>query len=382
MAGKFTRRSLLAATALTGCGALAACGRKRAPRYSGWLFIASDGEHGIAVADLAEFSRVTTIPLPHNPRQILRAGEKVFATCPEGRLICEIDVSRLTVAGRVSVAGQIVTAAVSPDGAFLAVAADRPAALHLIDVNTRKVVKTVPLPNSPVSMDVSKTMAAIDTAANTVDRVALPGGKLLGSTALGLRGGVIRIHPGGTSILVGADGQNQIVTLDPATGAILARLPLAFSPTHFCFNSDAGQMFVTGTGEDSIIIVSPYQNEVDQTMVAGHKPYALAVADVNDRNLLFVTNTGSGDLTIFDIDTRGLASSVHIGGKPGDVLITPDGGYALVVDSASGDVSVVRMSSALDKNKFASMGQGARPLFTVFPTGSAPQSAAIIPRAF
>ncbi len=46
-------------------------------------------------------------------------------------------------------------------------------------------------------------------------------------------------------------------------------------------------------------------------MIAGRTPGALAVSD--SRNLLFVTNPGSGDLTILDIDTRHLSASVHVG---------------------------------------------------------------------
>lgn len=375
MAGKFTRRALLAVTAVS------ACGRRRAPRYSGWLFVASAAERGIAVADLSEFRRVTTIALPQNPRQILRAGEKVFVTCPDARLICEIDPSRLSTTGRMVLPGRIVSAAVSANASFLVVTTDRPAALHIIDTNTRRITRTVALPDTPVGMDISEGMAAINVAGNAVVRVSLPEGKLLGSTDLGLRGGIVRMRPDGKSILIGAAGQNQIVTIDAATGELLARLPLAFAPTHFCFSADnGGQMFVTGTGEDSIIIVSPYQNEVDQTMVSAHKPYGMVVTAVRDRDLLCVTNAGSGDLTIFDIDTRGLASFIHIGGNPGEILITPDVAYALVIDRDSGDVSVVRMSVALDHKAGSMTLQETKPLFTVFPTGASPQSAEIIPR--
>jgi DNA-binding beta-propeller fold protein YncE len=99
----------------------------------------------------------------------------------------------------------------------------------------------------------------------------------------------------------------------------------------------------------------------------------MAVGTVDGQELLFVTNPGSGDLTIFDIDTRMLAASVHVGGKPGEVLLTPDGEYALVVNQESGDVSVVRIRTALDrKNKV-------KPLFTVFPMAGDPQSATIVP---
>lgn len=382
MAGRFPgcdRRAFLAATAL------AACGRPRAPRYRGWLFIASEDERGVAVGDIAEFRHVTTIALPRIPQQLLLAGDQVFITCPDAGMICEIDPGSFTLRGSITLPGRIVACAVTRGGASLVAVTDRPAALHVVDTQARRVVRTVALPESPLGMDISEDRAAVTTAGNSVVRISLADGRPAGSTALGLRGGVIRFRPDGKSILTGAAERNQIVTLDAATGEMLTRLPLAFVPRRFCFSADnGGQMFVTGTGEDSIVIVSPYQSEVDETMVAGHKPYGMAVAAVEGRNLLFVTNTGSADLTIFDIDTRELASSVHIGGNPGEVLITPDGAYALVIDRDTGDVSVVRMSVALDrklgmKEREASLGQGTRPLFTVFPTGAAPQSAVIIP---
>ena len=130
-------------------------------------------------------------------------------------------------------------------------------------------------------------------------------------------------------------------------------------------------MFVTGTGDDSLAVVSPFQNEVAETILAGRTPYAMAVLD--RRNLLFVTNPGSGDLTILDIETRGVSASVHVGESPGEVLLTPDGEYALVVDRHSGTVSVVRIATVLDRKVKT------KPLFTVFPTASDARSALIVP---
>jgi len=89
--------------------------------------------------------------------------------------------------------------------------------------------------------------------------------------------------------------------------------------------------------------------------------------------LLFVTNPGSGDLSIFDVGTRRLAASVHVGGNPGEVLLTADGEYALAIDRDSGDVAVVRVRSVLARD------MKAKPLFTFFPTAARPQSAAIVP---
>jgi DNA-binding beta-propeller fold protein YncE len=345
-----------------------------ASRYFGWLFVASAGEKALAVADLAEFRRVTSIPLPSVPTQVFRVGKKVFATCPDGHALYEIDPERFLIAGKIGFPGRIVASSVCPNGALIAILTDQPAALHLVDPLTRRVKRRTALPVAPFGLDVTDEMAAVTTAsANSVIRVSLSDGSIAGVTDLGLRPGVVRIHGDAKLILIGAADRNQIVTVNSDTGILLTRLPLAFTPARFCFNDDGGQMFVTGTTGDMIAIFRTYQSEVEQTIVAGRTPYGMAVSAANGRNLLFITNPDSGDLTIFDIDTRRLASSVHVGGKPGEVLLTPDGEYALVVNRESGDVSVIRIKIALDRKIRV------KPLFTVFATGANPQSAAIVP---
>ena len=362
-----TRRTLLASVVLAGCK------RQLARRYFGWLFIASASERGIAVADLSLFRRVTTIPLSTVPGQVLLAGKRVFVTCPEAHVLCEIDPVHLRVAGKIDLGGRIVAAAVTPAGGLAAVT-DQPAALQLIDPAARRVTKKIALPPGPLGLDVSDTMAAVTLGPlNAIVRVPLSANKPEGTTAIGSRCGAISFRKDGETILVAAPDAKEIVTIDAATGALLTRLPLSFAPARFCPDSDGGQIFVTGMDGDALVIVYPYQNQIDQTIVAGSRPFGMAVSAVDGQELLFVTNPGSGDLSIFDVGTRRLAASVHVGGDPGEVLLTADGEYALAIDQDSGDVAVVRVRSVLARD------MKTKPLFTFFPTAARPQSAAIVP---
>ena len=358
--------------AVMGSFVLAGCGRTLARRYSGWLFVASANERGIAVADLSEFRRVTTIALPQIPSQVIRLRDKVFVTCPEGNVLYDIDPARLAVSGRIELPGRIVAAAVVPPGSVIAVLTDAPAGLHLVDSSTRRISRRIALPAAPSGFDLTETMAAV-TSESSVVRVLLGAGKIAGITPAGSQCGPIRFRKDGKTILAAAPESKQVVTLDAVTGALLTRLPLPFAPARFCPNGDGGQMFVSGTAGDEIAIINPYQNEVDQTLVAGSKPFALTVAVTSGQELLYVTNGGSGDLSIFDIEFRRLVASVHVGGNPGEVLVTPDGEYALVINRDSGDVAVVRVRTALDRKVKT------KPLFTYFATARGPQSAAIIP---
>lgn len=335
--------------------------------------MASASERSIAVADLSQFRRITAIPLDHKPGQVIRAGERLFVTCPEARMLVEIDLNHFTVARKLTVPGPVVSAAVTPDGKSVVLITAQPSYVCIADAGSFRIRKQTPLAETPASLDITDTMAVIAGATgNTVSRVSLGTGQLVGRTDLGSRCAVVRFRNDGNSILAGMPDTKQIVTLDVNSGAVVARLPLAFAPSRFSFNGDGGQMFVTGASDDTLAIVNTYQNEVDQTIVAGRTPYGMAVSV--PRNLLLVTNPGSGDLTILDIETRRLSASVHIGGNPGEVLLTPDDEYALVIGREAGDVSVVRLQTVLDHSVKT------KPLFTVFPMGSNPQSAAIVPK--
>jgi len=352
----------------------AGCGRSLATRYFGWLFVASSTEHSVAIADLASFRRTGSIALPQAPAQVLRAGNRVFVTCPEAHAIFEIDTAHHQLAGKIGIPGRLVSAAPVPGhDNWIAAAVDESPALVVFDTVAKRVIRRVSLPSAPGVMDVNAGSAAVASASDgAITRVSLNDGKVSGTTPVGSHCSALRFRSDGEAILAGLTDVKQVATVDSGSGALLARMPLPFAPAQFCFNPDGGQMFVTGSAEDSIAIVSAYQSQVDQTIVAGRTPSGMAVAD--SRNLLLVTNPASGDLTILDIETRRLAASVHVGGNPGEVLLTPDGEYALVVSRDSGDVSVVRLNTVLDRKIKT------KPLFTVFPMAAAPSSAAIIPK--
>lgn len=369
---RISRRALLAGVAAT------ACGRKLASRYHGWLFVSSGEAKSVAVADLAFFRRVTDIPLGVAPDQLLHSAGRVFAVCRDGLSLMEIDPVKLAVTGRIGLPGRPVSARLMPDGTAALVLTEEPNLLLAVDLAKRRVTARLPLPGAASDLDLDDLQAAISIPSrNSIARVSLPSFKMTGITDVAVPCAALRFRRDGKTILAGATAAREIVTIDSASGKLLARLPLPLAPSRFCFNDNGGQMFVTGAGVDAVAIVKPFQNEVDQTILAGHTPYAMAVSD--SRNLLFVTNLESGDLTILDIENRTVVASVHVGENPGDVLLTPDGEYALVIDRRTGNVSVVRIPSVLEHDPGALGKVRTKPLFTVFPTIADARSAIVVP---
>jgi DNA-binding beta-propeller fold protein YncE len=371
-------------TFLAGLSTLAACSRKRAPRYQAWLFVASAAERAVVVGDLSSFRRSGSIPLGAVPNQVLSVRHKLFAACPESRQIVQINPTERTIVGKIDVTGQIAGVCLTTDGNYLVVATTQPDALLLIDTANNHLVHRTPLPAAPRAVAASGAQAAVLLEANAtlLARVSVPDGALLGVSAIDA-GNVTALdyRKDGETIFTAAPDAMQLVSLSAASGAVLARLPVPIRPARFCVNGDGGQVFITGADrEPQLVIFSPYQNQVYQTLYAGHALYGMAVAPVLD--LLFLSNPDAGDVTIFDIYKGRVVSSIRTGGKPGEILIAPSSGpeeYAFVVDVDTGDVSVIHIPVVLHKPGDAFIAEPPKPIFAVFHGGADPQSAVIVP---
>ncbi len=274
--------------------------------------MASASEQAVVVSDLSSFRRSGSIPLGGVPDQVLNANGKLYAVCGVSQTVVHIDALRRTITGKIAVGGRVAGAALTTDGKYLAVATTQPAAVILIDTGTDAIVRRTALPGTARAIAAAGAQVAVlldptptGTALSTVlARVSVPDATLLGVshpgagalTALGYR-------KDGETIFVAAPESRQIISLDAASGTVLARLPVPIRPARFCVDGTGGQIFVTGAdSEAQLVIFKPYQNEIDQTLYAGHALFGMAVAPV--RNRLFLSNPDAGTVTILNIETR------------------------------------------------------------------------------
>jgi len=381
----YSRRDFVAASLLGGASLLAACSPRRAQRYFAWLFVASAAEKALIVSDLANFHRAATIPTGGSPDQVLNAGGKVYAICSDTQTVVQIDPVQRTVTARIAVGSRIAGAALTERGDYLAVALIQPAALVLIDTVTAKIVRRTPLPAAPHALAAAEAQVAIVLdGQNTLARVAVPTGELLGVSAVNAGPvAALSYRRDAETVFLAAPESRQIVSLDAKSGAVLARLPVPIRPARFCVDGTGGQVFVTGAdGEAQLVIFSPYQNQIDQTMYAGRAPWGMAVAP--SRNLLFLSNPDAGDVAIMDIETRRIIASIRTGGRPREILIAADAKpadeeYAFVVDGDTGDVSVIHIPIVMHRHGDALIAEAPKPVFAVFHAGAEPQSAVIVP---
>lgn len=357
-----TRRVFLALPAL------AACSRRGGGGYRGYAFIANQESQGLAVVDLEVMAVARHIAVEGSPTVVLAASTRpnIYALTAETGSVHEIQFYRMSVARKVAVGASAVSMALSPDEKTLFVLARQPRALVSVELDGFRQSWNLPLPEDPADMALSPDgkIAAI-TSARGVWIADLATRRLRGPVLSGEFGAAL-FRADGALLMAANRGANLLSLVDTGSGQVVTHLPLPVRPDQFCLTQDGGQLFVTGEGMDGVVIVYPYQTEIAETVLAGHAPGAMAVSD----SLLFVASPQSGDVSILEINSRKVIAVVPVGADPGSVVVTPDDRYALVLNRKSGDVAVLRASTAATKRfKWT--------LLTLIPVGERPVSAAV-----
>lgn len=367
-----TRRSAIAL-----CLSAAGC-RRASSGFAGYAYVADEAGQNVAVVDLARFAVAKHVALGASPSQILRhpAHKGVFVLAPDSGLIFEIAGKSPAVSRKVRLADRASSMQFAPDGSALWVLCREPKELVRIPLDTFQPAARIPLPFEPFHFDLAQDGRLCAVSYGTHGGLTifpLPGGKAGQSIPIGATVGDVRFRADSRYLIAANVDEKRISILDTPSGRLVTHLPLAVRPERFCFKADGGQLFVTGEGMDAVVVVYPYSTEVDGTLLAGRSPGVMAVSAPPETEYLFVANPPTGDVTILEIETRSVVAVVAIGDEPGNITLTPDSQYALVLTRRSGSMAVIRVA---DLTRIPPRTRSA-PLLAMIPVGSKPVSAVV-----
>src|SRR5437016_13043324 len=102
-------------------------------------------------------------------------------------------------------------------------------------------------------------------------------------------------------------------------------------------------------------------NEVGNSYLIGtHPARGLVTAD---SSRLYVSNFGSNSVAVYDIDNGKVIASVPVGSHPDGLALSKSENYLLVLNSASGDITVIqkRQPTKLEPSEYS--------LLTMIPVG-------------
>jgi DNA-binding beta-propeller fold protein YncE len=360
-----SRRSF---TFLGAASVVVGCRRKKSPGFDGYAYIANEAGNAIAVVDLTAFAVARHIALDDAPTAVIAHPNqsRVYALAPKSGTVYEIDTEKFAISRRVKV-GPALSMRMAGDSLWVL----EHRRLTRIPLDSFRPEPSLALPAEAYDFDVAKNHATVSygpagslSIADLNTRAVSPPVKVSDSI------GLARFRPDGDGILIADTAARQLCVLD-REAKIVVRLPLAVRPDNLCFNQDGGQLFITGEGQDAVVVVFPYfVPQVAETVLAGHAPGAMAASSTH----LFLANPKAGDVTILSIARRRIVAATAVGEEPGFIAITPDDNYALVLNRRSGDMAVIRTAALLTDEVFK---RKSAALFTMIPVGSRPVSAAV-----
>ena len=376
-----TRRNFLAAPVI----AMAACTRRKASGYSGFAFIANQEGEAVAAVDLTVFAVARHIRVGGKPTSVIAHPREpfIYALTPGNGTLHQIKTDTLAVSRTSTVGGTALAMRLTPDGSNLAVLCCQPRALILFDLASFRAVRKIALPAEPFDFEIDplgKTIAVSYGERHPIslfDAEARDVGPPL-NTAGDV--GTLRFLSNSRTLIAANRSDRLLALYNVANRGLIVKLPLAVRPDNLCFKADGGELFVTGEGLDAVVVVSPFYTPcVEETVLAGHAPGVMA-ASVSSRSspqYLFIANPQSGDVSILDIVSRRVVAVTPVGTQPGQILITPDDRYALVLNQGSGDLAVIRIANIARAASDFKRSRKA-PLFMMVPVGSKPVSAAVV----
>lgn len=364
-----SRRGLLTAGV-----ALAGCRKKRSTGFPGYAFVANEEGQAIAAVDLTAFAVIRHIRLDGRPSDVVASPtvSSVYALTPETGSVHEIPMDHLLVRSKIQRGSTAISMRLTGRSLLVLYRTPRKVVSLALE-NSMRPAWEVTLPGDPLDFDVSADGQTVAVSFGREGSIALIDAKTqkIRRIDTSTEMGIVRFQSDGRALIAADLGRRMLMIYDVPTARLITRLPLSVRPDNFCFNTDGGQLFVTGEGLDAVVVVYPYHTpQVAETVLAGRGPAAMAASDTKPP-YLFIANPPSGEVTIMNITARRVLAVAAVGAEPAYVAVTPDQQYALVLNRKSGDMGVLRIHTDMaSRHKSAA-------LFTMIPVGSKPVSAAI-----
>lgn len=190
--------------------------------------------------------------------------------------------------------------ALSQDRNYLYVSVPNPGAIVVVDTRTRKIVSTLPVPETKPT------------------RVAL--------------------QPDGRYVWVGLDGSDRVVLIDTATHKLAREIGVGKGLHSFAFSADSRHAFVTNSASDSVSVLDTQTLTVMFTVSVGKTPIAAAYSPVAQR--LYVASLNA-DIAVVDAVKGKVITRIPVAQGTVALGFAGEGRYGLAVNQIKSTVNVI-----------------------------------------
>lgn len=155
------------------------------------------------------------------------------------------------------------------------------------------------------------------------------------------------VTPDGNDLYMTSTYSEKIFSMNPDTHEIRDIIPTNQTWSHMiAIDANAQTAYLSNIGSDNVTVFDLETERTIEHFPVGGEPEGIAVHP-NSREL-YVANQEDGDLYIIDTDTYELKHECDLGTCPIRVVFSPDGEYALVPNRESDDLSIVKTEFTRD----------------------------------
>jgi YVTN family beta-propeller protein len=356
------------------------------PNYREYAYIANGGGGTVTILDVVNIRIDRELPVGRNPVAVTASPthNEVYVVnsgieSGDGS-VSIINAENNTVAATIPVHRRPVSIDLAADGSLAYVANAGSNSISVLDLKTRREIAQFGAGEEPVSARISpdgKTLVAANQKGNSVSILDPTSGKVR-AVFEGCPGAADAvILPDSTKAFAACTDGHQVMAIALAHSKfnpdkpdrLETLLDVGNAPVQLALKPDGGEIFSSNSLSDSISEIYAGTDEVGGAYMIGDGPVRGLVSA--DNALLYVGNLRSQWVTVYAINDGRRIGSIHVGDGPSALAFSSSGFLLFVVDSRSADVAVVRTADV------AVVRAATIPIFTMLPTGRAPNAIAI-----
>ncbi len=324
----------LAACACSGPDARPGTPGHPASTAHGTLYVSNETDDTVALLDAVTGAVEGPIAVGKRPRglKLSRDGKRLFVALSGSPIAGPgVDESKLPPANRAA------------DG------------IGVIDLDSRKLVRTYPSGQDPESFDLSpdgQTLYVSNEETAEMSALDLERGTITARVHVCDEPEGVTVSPDGRVVYVTCEAAGAVAAVDAHSLTVLRRIFTAARPRSIVATPDGRTLFVTCENAASISVVDVGAGEsrgaIQLTMpdITATPPRPMGAVLSPDGSTVFVTNGRAQSVSAIDVATRLPARMIpHVGARPWGIAISPDGRRLYTANGPSGDVSFIDVAA-------------------------------------
>ncbi len=287
--------------------------------YTAWVTNSKDGT--LSAIDLSTYTVLGTIPVGNNPRGVVPAGDVVVVAAQGADQLVVVAVDGGTVVMRIPVGHKPYDVAIDPrSGSWGWVSLL--ARGQVQNVAETGVQATVDVGRRPVGVAFDPKGRQAAVACSGSDKVYLLPRQAttrgLSEVAVGRKPMDVAFDKKGRRLLVSNFKDNTVTVIDARKASVDELVAVGRGPRGVAWSPTAKDVAAVVQSRAQTVRIIEGNDAFD--VAVGKKPIELAFTP--DGKLLVVTNAGSNDVSVVDVGTHTVVTTVPVGSRPWGVAIT------------------------------------------------------------